>query len=137
MVDQEIFEHRAAEGPADERCHHRLSQYRAPLSPNQMCEKLWTLPSRATQLRVRQRFGSFLRRRNPATQVDFGRQWLRLGHLSQWGSTKNPGIAGSVETERGKRLWYCGLFFVSGDCGSQTKKPRDDCPGALFSRKLC
>jgi Transposase, Mutator family len=32
MVDEEIFEHRAAEGPADERCHHRLSQCRAPLS---------------------------------------------------------------------------------------------------------
>jgi hypothetical protein len=27
-----------------QRCHHRLSQCRAPLSPNQMCEKLWTLP---------------------------------------------------------------------------------------------
>ena len=27
---------------ADERCHHRLSQCRAPLSPNPMCEKLWT-----------------------------------------------------------------------------------------------
>ena len=25
LVDQEMFEHRAAEGPADERCHHRLS----------------------------------------------------------------------------------------------------------------
>jgi hypothetical protein len=47
MVDQTLFEHRAAEGPADERCHHRLSQCRAPLSPNQMCEKLWTLPPRA------------------------------------------------------------------------------------------
>ena len=44
MVDQEIFEHRAAEGPADERCHHRLSQDWEPLSPNRMCEKLWTLP---------------------------------------------------------------------------------------------
>ena len=44
VVDQEILEHRAAEGPADERCHHRLSQCRAPLSPNQMCEKFWTLP---------------------------------------------------------------------------------------------
>ena len=31
-LDEEIFEHRAAEGPADERCHHRLSQCRAPLS---------------------------------------------------------------------------------------------------------
>jgi hypothetical protein len=39
-----LLEHRAAEGPADERCHHRLSQRRAPLSPYQMCEKLWTLP---------------------------------------------------------------------------------------------
>ena len=29
-----IFEHRAAEGPADERCHLRLSQRRAPLCPN-------------------------------------------------------------------------------------------------------
>src|SRR5580692_2687946 len=44
MVGQEIFEHRAAEGPADERCHHRLSQDWEPLSPNRMCEKLWTLP---------------------------------------------------------------------------------------------
>jgi hypothetical protein len=44
MVDQTLFEHRDAEGPADERCHHRLSHCRAPLSPNQMCEKLWTLP---------------------------------------------------------------------------------------------
>ena len=35
VVDQEISEHRAAEGPADERSHHRLSQCRAPLSPNQ------------------------------------------------------------------------------------------------------
>jgi len=44
VVKQEILEHRAAEGPADERCHHSLSQCRAPLSPNQKCEKLWTLP---------------------------------------------------------------------------------------------
>jgi hypothetical protein len=29
---------------AASRCHHRLSQYRASLSPKQMCEKLWTLP---------------------------------------------------------------------------------------------
>jgi putative transposase len=40
---------RAAEGPADERCHHRLSQCRAPLGPNQKCEKLWTtLPLAST-----------------------------------------------------------------------------------------
>jgi hypothetical protein len=32
------------EGPADKRCRQRLSHCRAPLSPNQMCEKLWTLP---------------------------------------------------------------------------------------------
>ena len=38
---------RAAEGPADERCHHRLSQGRVPLSPNRKCEKLWTLPALA------------------------------------------------------------------------------------------
>jgi hypothetical protein len=31
----------AAEGPADERCHHCVSQCRAPLSPNQ----IWTLPA--------------------------------------------------------------------------------------------
>jgi hypothetical protein len=30
-------EHRAAEGPADERYYHRLSQPRVPLSPNQKC----------------------------------------------------------------------------------------------------
>src|SRR5262249_26481212 len=44
MVDQTIPEHRTAEGPADERCHHRLSQRRTPLSLNPMCEKFWTLP---------------------------------------------------------------------------------------------
>lgn len=30
---------------SDESRHHRLSQYRAPLSPNQICAKLRTLPS--------------------------------------------------------------------------------------------
>jgi len=35
VVDQEIPEHRAAEGPADGRCHHRVSQSWVPLSPNQ------------------------------------------------------------------------------------------------------
>jgi hypothetical protein len=38
--DQTLFEYRAAEGSADERCHHRLSQCRAPLSPNQMIAEL-------------------------------------------------------------------------------------------------
>ena len=32
VVDQEISEHRVVEGPADERCHHRVSQGRVPLS---------------------------------------------------------------------------------------------------------
>src|SRR6516225_2583447 len=44
MVDQEISQHRAAEG-SDERCHHRVSQGRAPLSQNRKCERFWTLPS--------------------------------------------------------------------------------------------
>jgi hypothetical protein len=44
LVCQEISERRAAEGPADERCHHRLSQPRVPRSPKQKCERLWTLP---------------------------------------------------------------------------------------------
>src|SRR5262249_58802297 len=43
MVDQTIPEHRTAEGPADERCHHRLSQGRAALA-NRKCERFWTLP---------------------------------------------------------------------------------------------
>jgi hypothetical protein len=53
LVHQEIFEHRVAEGSAEERCHHRLSQYRAPLSPNQMCENsghVWTLPFGARRI---------------------------------------------------------------------------------------
>jgi hypothetical protein len=33
VVDQTIFEHGAAEGPADGRIYHRLSQCRVPLSP--------------------------------------------------------------------------------------------------------
>jgi hypothetical protein len=32
LVDQEISKHRVAEGPGDERYHHRVSQGRAPLS---------------------------------------------------------------------------------------------------------
>src|SRR5262249_42104286 len=44
MVDQEISQHRAAEG-SDERCHHRVSQGRAPLSQNRKCERFWTLPT--------------------------------------------------------------------------------------------
>jgi hypothetical protein len=32
--------------PTTESCHRRLRQCRAPLSRNQICEKLWTLPSR-------------------------------------------------------------------------------------------
>src|SRR5262249_24438770 len=32
VVDEEVSEHRVAEGPADERCHHRVSQGRVPLS---------------------------------------------------------------------------------------------------------
>src|SRR5262249_47098242 len=46
MVDQEISQHRAAEG-SDERCHHRVSQGRAPLSQNRKCERFWTLPRAA------------------------------------------------------------------------------------------
>src|SRR5262245_32637712 len=46
MVDQEISQHRAAEG-SDERCHHRVSQGRAPLSQNRKCERFWTLPLKA------------------------------------------------------------------------------------------
>jgi hypothetical protein len=37
MVDQEVSQHGAAEGPADER-HHHLSPVRPPLSPNRRCE---------------------------------------------------------------------------------------------------
>jgi hypothetical protein len=32
VVDQKISEHRVAEGSADERCHHRVSQGGVPLS---------------------------------------------------------------------------------------------------------
>jgi hypothetical protein len=33
-------------------CHHRLSECRAPLSQNHMCEKLWTLPIQFCGLRA-------------------------------------------------------------------------------------
>src|SRR6516225_1005117 len=36
---------RAAKGSADERCYHRLSQCRAPLSPTKCAKNLWTLPN--------------------------------------------------------------------------------------------
>jgi Virulence factor BrkB len=35
LVDQTLFEYRAAEGAEHERCRHRVSQCRAPLSPDQ------------------------------------------------------------------------------------------------------
>jgi len=41
---QTLSEHRAAEGAGYERCHHRVSQCGAPLSPKPMCERLWTPP---------------------------------------------------------------------------------------------
>src|SRR5215468_9435431 len=56
MVDQKISQHRAAEG-SDERCHHRVSQGRAPLSQNRKCERFWTLPDRSSLTRWRQRLG--------------------------------------------------------------------------------
>src|SRR5262249_14858040 len=34
----------------DERCHHRVSQGRAPLSQNRKCERFWTLPSTLDEL---------------------------------------------------------------------------------------
>src|SRR5689334_16298071 len=39
MVDQEISQHRVAEGSADERCHHRVSQGRAPLSQTESAKE--------------------------------------------------------------------------------------------------
>jgi hypothetical protein len=47
LIDQTLFEYRTVEGPTDERGHHRLSQCRPPLSPNQKCERIWTLPAQA------------------------------------------------------------------------------------------
>jgi hypothetical protein len=52
LVDQTLPKHRAAEGPADERRHQRVSQCGASLSPNQMCEKLWTLPKNTHDART-------------------------------------------------------------------------------------
>jgi transposase len=45
VVEQKISEHWAAEGPADERSHHRLSRGRVPLSSKPKCERFWTLPN--------------------------------------------------------------------------------------------
>jgi hypothetical protein len=44
LVDQEISEHPVAEGPADDRCHHRVSQGRAPLSQPKVRKILDTTP---------------------------------------------------------------------------------------------
>src|SRR5262245_56681785 len=51
MVDQAISEHRAAEGSAGERCHHRVSQPGAA-QPNRKCERFWTLPGATVRLAV-------------------------------------------------------------------------------------
>src|SRR5262245_56118101 len=52
MVDQAISEHRATEGSADERCHHRVSQPGAA-QPNRKCERFWTLPRRTRSINER------------------------------------------------------------------------------------
>src|SRR5215472_17524853 len=52
LVDQKISEHRVAEGPTDERGHHRVSQGRVPLSQpkvRKILDTTWCLPS--TRLR--------------------------------------------------------------------------------------
>jgi hypothetical protein len=41
MIDQEISQHRVAEGSADERCHHRVSQGRAPLKVRKSLDTTW------------------------------------------------------------------------------------------------
>src|SRR5258708_34192102 len=48
-----IPEHRAAEGPADERCHHSLSQRRAPLNPEPKVRKTLDTTRLAFSARVR------------------------------------------------------------------------------------
>ena len=45
LVDQAISEHRVAEGPANERCHHRVSQGRVPLSQPKVRKILDTTPA--------------------------------------------------------------------------------------------
>src|SRR5262249_7707435 len=47
MVDQEISQHRVAEGSADERCHHRVSQGRAPLSQTESAKESGHYPNNA------------------------------------------------------------------------------------------
>src|SRR5262249_23049285 len=47
MVDQEISQHRVAEGSADERCHHRVSQGRAPLSQTESAKESGHYPTNA------------------------------------------------------------------------------------------
>src|SRR5262249_23198905 len=63
VVDQKISEHRVAEGPADERCHHRVSQGRVPLSQPKVRKILDTTFGSA---RVRER-------REPAARAMFVR----------------------------------------------------------------
>jgi hypothetical protein len=46
LVNREILEHRAAEGPADERCHHGLSQSWASPAQKQVRKHLDTTRER-------------------------------------------------------------------------------------------
>jgi mutator family transposase len=64
---REILEHPAAEGPADERSHDGLSWRRAPLSPTQKSERLWTLPTGQTRI---------ARTPSPAEARDFFAQYI-------------------------------------------------------------
>jgi hypothetical protein len=50
VVDEEISEHRVAEGPADERCHHRVKQGGVPLSQTEVRKILDTTLVSATRI---------------------------------------------------------------------------------------
>src|SRR5262245_48184389 len=49
VVDEEVSEHRVAEGPADERCHHRVSQGRVPLSQTESAKDSGHYPAESAR----------------------------------------------------------------------------------------
>jgi Transposase, Mutator family len=99
VVDQKISEHRVAEGPADERCHHRVSQGRVPLSQPKVRKILDTTGP----------FGSFANEL-VALARDSGRQTLMPLNGGEDNTSKKPEEGDWAEHRREQARAF-GIFY--------------------------
>src|SRR5262249_5627318 len=124
MVDQEISQHRAAEG-SDERCHHRVSQGRAPLSQNRMCERFWTLPITRFYRLVLLRPHRFppIRRPNHASRFE----GILKMKLQAFRASDPETLQSQLDQTARKRLSVSGLEVFHGRLTDKTFEVFPDC----------